>query len=549
MNSMKQWLYLVILCAVLVSESCESDKGKRLQQLEMLELMNRADSVMRNDSLAENLVAYFEKYGTPNERMRARYMLGRTYFDLGEQPRALETYLQASDCADTTASDCDYKTLSRIHAQCAKIYHNQIQPRSQLKELRLARYYAKYACDTLMAIECFSQQADAYDFLHQVDSVILIREAASRMFLSYHRNDRFSQSIGGLIEPLMKIGDLGKAKKAIDIYESSSGFFDKDGTIKQGRKIYYYIKGEYYLAINKADSAERMFRKLLSEGASLNYQIAGNKGLQEVYERRGISDSIAKYAKLGYELNDSAYLLSEMQNIQNVQASYNYNHNKLLAEQSRRNADKAFLFIIIIVLIVIVVSLILLYRFFVFRKRQQIKCLKYRHNLEALEKAQTELQELRSEENMLSTNTILKLTQEIERLRINLEESHLRSRRDNSMIDKNLAESKIVKHLADLLRENPPRVASVQDFKDLKNLINTEIPDFYGTLNTTECTLRSIEYEVCLLIRVRFSPTEICKLTGRSDSYIANLRKGILLKVYGEKGLPKDLDSRILSII
>ena len=303
---------LMMLCALWLLLGCAADKGERLRQLEMLEQMNRADSVMKNDSLAEDLVAYFDKKGTPNERMRAYYMLGRTYFDLGELPRALETYLQAADCADTTATDCDYKTLSRIHAQSAEIYNLQIQPRSQLKELRLAEYYANNGSDTLMRIECFSQQADAYDFLHQMDSVVLIREVASKQFLNYHRSDRYAQTVGGLIEPLVKMGELSKARNAIDIYESSSGFFGKDGTIKHGRQIYYYVKGEYYLAINKTDSAERMFRKLLSEGTNLNYQIAGNKGLQEVYERRGISDSIAKYAKLGYELNDSAYLLSEM---------------------------------------------------------------------------------------------------------------------------------------------------------------------------------------------------------------------------------------------
>ena len=111
---------LLVCCALWLMMSCGEGKGDRLKQLEMLEEMNRADSVMNNDSLAEDLVDYFDKHGSPNEQMRARYILGRTYFDLGELPRALETYLKATDCADTTASDCDYKTLSRVYANMAK---------------------------------------------------------------------------------------------------------------------------------------------------------------------------------------------------------------------------------------------------------------------------------------------------------------------------------------------------------------------------------------------------------------------------------------------
>lgn len=547
---MRQSLHLIILlCAVWIVVACGSDKGERLQQLEMLEQMNRADSVMRNDSLAEDLVTYFDKHGTPNERMRAHYMLGRTYFDLGELPRALEIYLQAADCADTTASDCDYKTLSRVYANMGSVYQRQLQSRSWLNVLSRAKSYAMIANDTLMAIECYTRQANAYKFMNKPDSVVYIKERAADLFLKINRYDRYAQTMGGIIGPLLTLGDFEKAKRAIDLYESSSGFFDENGTIKKGRIIYYYIKGDYYLAVNKIDSAEYMYRRELSEGTTLNHQIAGNKGLQKVYERKGISDSIAKYANLGYILNDSAYSLSEMQNIQELTASYNYHHNRLLAEQNSRKADRAFMIIIIIVLVVIIVSMLLLYRYLIYRKRQQIKLIKYQQDLEALERAQTELQELRSEENILSASTISKLTSEIDHLRKNLKESHQGERHGNSIIDKRLTESKIVKHLTDLLKENPPKEASVQDFKDLKNLINTEIPDFYGTLNTTECTLRPIEYEVCLLIRVRFSPAEICKLTGRSDSYIANLRKGILLKEFGIKGLPKELDSRILSIV
>ena len=134
-----------------------------------------------------------------------------------------------------------------------------------------------------MAIECYNNQSSVYRLLNNPDSVIMIEESAANKFLSIHNEKRYAQTLGGAITSLIKKGDLVKAKQYSILYEKSSGFFDEEGNIKKGREIYYYAKGEYYLAVNRLDSAEQMFRKLLKT-TSLNNQIAGSKGLQRVYE-------------------------------------------------------------------------------------------------------------------------------------------------------------------------------------------------------------------------------------------------------------------------
>ena len=69
--------YILCLWAVCILIGCDNGKQQRLQ-LEQLEQHNRAGEQLLNDSLAEALVAYFDKHGDANERMRSRYMLGRT---------------------------------------------------------------------------------------------------------------------------------------------------------------------------------------------------------------------------------------------------------------------------------------------------------------------------------------------------------------------------------------------------------------------------------------------------------------------------------------
>ena len=536
------------LCVLLLMMGCTGDGVQMRQQLEELEQQNRAGEQLLNDSLAEDLVEYFDRHGDANERMRAKYMLGRTYYHLGELPRALETYLEAASCADTTSNDCNYHVLCRIHSQSAEVFHKQIQPRSELKELRLAEYYAWKAKDTLTAINCYALQSGAYYFLHMPDSVIIIEEQASNLYEKIGRADKSAQKLINTITSLVGKGKLNKARRYLDLYETKTGFFDENGNICKGFEIFYYIKGKYYLAIHKLDSAEYLFRKELRKGKDLNNQIAGCKGLQELYEQRRIPDSIAKYANLGYLLNDSAYSLSEMQNIQKLQASYNYNHQQFLAEKNARKAERtvAWLVVVSALLVVLLLAIYLLYQKYKADKdRAQAE---YRLNQSRLEEAQSELLELR-ERNQDADALINKRSEEIKALQKRMDEYQSRQDSyDSATLEDRIDNSGIVKELNALLELNPVQSATQSQIRELKKFVNEQIPCFYESLNEP-LLLRPIEYEVCVLTRCHFKPASICKLLNRSDGYIANLRKGILLKVYGIKGSPKDLDERIMKIV
>ena len=540
---MKRLVGIIVLGAMLLLVGCGGNKARMLQQLEQLEQQNRSGQPMLNDSLAEDLVSYFDRHGSANERMRSRYILGRTYYCLGELPRALELYNEAADCADTTSADCDFAKLSRVYAQRAAIFHSQVQPRSQLEDLKKAEYYAQKGKDTLMAIECYAQQADAYDYIQMDDSVIIVKEIAARLFESINRKDRSSQTLSTVIIALTRNNELDKARKYLNEYECFSEFFDKNGNIGNGREIYYYIKGNYYLATHQLDSAEYLFRKELRDGKDINNQIAGNKGLQLVYEQRRIPDSIAKYAKLSYELNDSAYSLSEMQNIQKFQASYNYNHKKELAEKESRRAQAAFLGAVIVGCLLVITIMVCLY--YIITKRQTKE--QYLQKATALERAQSDLLELR-QENINASSLIERRDKELQELQAEMAKVKKQSERDAATLESRLDQAPIIIRMRDLLEQNPVQSANTDDFRQLRMLINEEIPSFYKTLNTLNCSLRPIEYEVCLLLRCHFQPAEICKLTDRSDSYISNLRKAILKKCFNISGSPSDLDQRILAI-
>ena len=474
---------LLCLCALWLMVSCAGDGAQMRQQLEALEQQNRSGEQMLNDSLAESLVSYFDKHGDANERMRAKYILGRTYYCLGELPRALETYYEAADCADTTAADCDYRVLSRVHAQSAVIFHNQVQPRSELFELKLAEQCAWKGMDSLQAIECYAQQSGAYDFLKMPDSVIFIKELAAQQFQNIGRNDRAAQTLGTTITILLDKKKIHKAKSYLLLYETHSGNVDENGNVKKGREIYYYVKGILFLSMNEIDSAEYIFRKELREGKDLNNQIAGCKGLQKVYEHRRIPDSIAKYACRAYDLNDSAYSLSEMQNMQQLHASYNYNHHKFLAEKKELEARNAWLILALFVLVVVLLG-------FLFGK-------KYR---------------------------ILK----------------------NAALDYRLRNADITRHFHEMAKSQPIQYPSIQDWRDLCSLVEHEIPTFKKTISPDEKEpLNDMDYDVCVAIRVHLSPIEISRLKQCSPATVTKIRKRLLFSIFGKEGNADDFDDEI----
>jgi tetratricopeptide (TPR) repeat protein/DNA-binding CsgD family transcriptional regulator len=540
----KKLIISIIMGAMLFLAGCSGDKAQRLQQLEQLEQQNRSGQPMLNDSLAEDLVKYFDRHGDANERMRSRYILGRTYYCLDELPRALETYSEAIDCADTTSSDCDFAKLSRVYAQKAAIYYDQVQARTQLENLRLAEYYAWKGMDTLMAVECFSQQSNVYELLGNQDSIVIIKEAAAQLFKSIERVDRAAQTLGSAILALVKKRNLLKASIYIKEYESNSNFFSSNGEIEAGREIYYYIKGEYYLALGNTDSAEYLFRKEIKESSDLNNRIAAYKGLQKLYVQKKNIDSVAKYSTLAYMYNDSAYSLSEMQNIQKFQASYNYHHQKELAEQSKRDAERSRIVFVCFIVVLMAIGGI---AFASYRSKKQKELADYRRNLDALGKVQSELQALCGEEADVPT-LIARKNEEIRQLQLRISEfkKHIADK-DKADLEDRLSHACIVLHLNDLLTKNPVPQATRDDIHQLSSLLNEQIPTFYNTLNAS-VVLRPLEYEVCMLTRCHFKPSAIARLLDLDESYVSNIRRRILHKVYGIEGNPRDLDERLMAI-
>lgn len=85
------------------------------------------------------------------------------------------------------------------------------------------------------------------------------------------------------------------------------------------------------------------------------------------------------------------------------------------------------------------------------------------------------------------------------------------------------------------------------EWKDLEQRLKGIYPRFSNTLFGLH-KLSTTEYQVCLLTKIRTTPTEIAIVLKKDKSTISSIRKRLYKKVFGKEGNSKDWDEFILSL-
>ena len=541
------YIAVLLLTAVAMVAGCGSNGADMRAQLEELERCNRADSLMTNDSLALVLTDYFDRHGTPNEQMRAYYILGRTYFDRGEMPAALEAYHAAADRADTTRADCDYRTLCRVHAQTAELLIYQETPNNSLIEYEKARKYAHIAKDTLVELVSYEHEASAYKILNIIDSAIIIRETVSKLYDKYNYPKYAAEALMPVIDILMDRADYKKAKAYLDKYEAEFGLEDSEYNQNRLYRTYFFHKGRFYLHTAKLDSAEYFFRKEISTSNLMNDMETGYRGLYLLYQKKNNPDSIAKYAVLSYEMNDSAYRELSTWYFQQAQAMYDYSCSQRLAEKKTLEANeaRAYLAVTIAILVIVLLCTIIIYMH-IRRKQERLaeKMLQLQEQYNALQLAKTKL-------DMLSKNKDLSLHEKQEyikdleqRIKLFAETEGLEeiANKENSIIN-----SLLVGKLSDSIT-NPNIIFTRDDWYELQSLVQLHLPGFISKLRTKYPNIREEEFRLCLLIRIHFALKDIASILGLSLQNVNNMRRRLMEKIFKEKGNAKQFDAQLLKL-
>ena len=503
--------------AITILDSIGDDGLSRSQRMRRLLLLtnaqNKCDTVFRSDSIQKLLVNYYANHGIANEKMLAYYLLGRARYDIGEIPAALESFQDAASCADTLSSDCDYRLLSRVHGQTARLFLEQEAPNNALAEINKVDKYARLSGDTLMWLVNITQKASAYQELDKPDSVFQINNTLSDIYARLGYTNYAASTLFSSLPFLLEQKDYPKASLILDKYEKESGLFDSLGNIADGLEIYYYYKGIFLQKTGKLKEAEDMFRKELSSAKDWRNKSAALRGLSMVLGQTGNTDSLKLYADKSFQARDSLYRTNLTKDIIRTQAIYDYTHFRLQAEKERHHA-LASLYVAIILGVILCILLLIIY----------IVAIRFRHHRE---RTQIVEQQLHGRLSELEQQLTIKEIKEVE---------------------KEISDSPLVNSFH-IIAQSPKKNPSLEEWRQLRSLLRDRLPAFWNKLQESEPPLRIEEIDVCLLIRLQFPVKEIANLTGMSIQAISNFRRRLLQRVFHQsEGGSKEFDRLIMKL-
>ena len=541
----KNVVFTFSILALIFIASC-NDKSAMREQLDYVSQCNRADTVFTEKWLptVDSLFRFFDRHGNANERMIAHYLKGRVHHDMGEAPIALECYQKATEMADTTKEDCDLYTLYAIYGQMALLFDSQYLPDDEMRVLKIAERISWKDKDTINAIYTYELRKKPYYLLKDTDEILNIERTTKELYREINNDSMAARTSRVVISIYLDRKQYEEAFSQMQYFESSSGLFDSLHNIKRGYELYYYDKGRYLLAIGQIDSAQLYFNKTLDRGLFE----AGYKGLLSVYKAKHNSDSIAKYAELFANANDSNYFHVNQERVHQVSALYNYNRQQMLATQKSIEAER-YRNSLYVLLCMAVLALAGLYLWVKRRKRKKAMEMnalkadlskaideynKLQRQYETLQNAnrlsqmETDALERESRDALKSMEDYGRLLEEMELdLASKDAQIHAYEQRLASLLsgksEEALQASAVVGRMRELAvpkKENP--LPSEKDWSDLLKAVSETLPSFHKTIMNGQ--LSTQELRTCVLVRLSFTTNEISSLLDTSPQRIAKVK-------------------------
>lgn len=560
----------------------EQEFGKRFRmryQLLRLQAQNKAFVPFTSDSLAKDVVGYFDRHGSHNEQMKAHYLLGCVYRDLGEAPHAADCYLDAISKADTTANDCDFYTLSCVYSQMADIYHQQLLLSYAIDARKYASNYALRANKMLYCIHNMESVAGTFILMNKIDSAEILLKNVQYLYTKYGYNQKALQASTKLLYLYVEHNrNLLEAKHIIDKFDREYLLFDNKGELPAAKRQYFYYKGKYYEDVNKLDSAEYYYRKVYRPDMSFSSLDPMYRGLLSVFQKRQIPDSISKYTRLFTNANDSSIAEKDQQLMAQMAASYNYNRYQKEAMEKEKEANRIRLLLLVFSIIVVLIIYIIwkYYRNAQKRKQKELDDLEKEyakaldeynsnlHTLELLDKSHkividTIQKELESElitnksfqTKIAEINTQYKndqeeLQAENENLRLKIEEMKYQEGISKYLVkSEEFVNTDIVKRVKDSMN-NPLVKMSDEEWAQLITIGSLYYPTLLHDLNNSpKLTIQHIR--VCILVTLNIRGTDIANKMGITEQRVTNIKSELNQVLFGEnsaRSLYKNLVGR-----
>ena len=527
------------------SMAFEPQATQMYYQLLTIKAKDKAYITHTSDSLIKTVVKYYEERKDRERLPETYYYAGRVYRDLGDAPQALE-YLQK---AIESTKDCtDYRLISRIYSQTGTLYLYQDTYDQALEVFRKAYQYCLSDKDSIGMVYSLRDIGRTFTTLNCADSALYYYKGALNYAEQIHNNH-----LVGVVQ-----AELSGLYIQLEMYPEAFTAIQCSNKYIKGHNIapFYAILADYYYYTNQLDSATFYY----TQTASFDdlYQKQGSyKGLGNIARKKGQYKEAMEYFDKYLICTDSIKDITNTETIRKMQSLYNYQLKEKENSKLQRQAANYKLWNILLVFSLL--SLVFLFiAYHQFRKKKEQQQLVKQERIKQIQK-----------ERYAQSNTYLEKNKEqIKEVELSLHKAEIEKdqlRQDllkaqKSLIEKTneqitatqrvqkqselaLKHSDIYKKFHFAVQGSDEKIGN-DDWKELMCAVDEAYNQFTTRLLELY-PMKTIEIQVCVLIKIGLSPAQIAFITIRSRQAISSIRKRLYSKVMGKDGTPEQWDNFI----
>lgn len=314
-----------------------------------------------------------------------------------------------------------------------------------------------------------------------------------------------------------------------------------------------------YYALDMEDSVWHCYDKLMEVG-----NIYGKNGAYRIMAQMSLENGSHKEAldnlRMFISTSDSVNRAISTEAVAKANALYDYSlHEKRRNELEIENYKiKSDIIMVSLACVVLVLSIALLMTYYkrkqnsMQKRIEELKKIKeniYRKSEQYIEENEKNIEELNKRiESADIRNRELQEELDKQKQRLILDNEIARHRiEEDRMHQKSIVASDIYHRVMRIARQEDNDIITEEEWGMIEHIVNTEYPGFSHKLKSM-CRLSSHEHHICLLLKMRLTPSHIGIVTYRSRESLSSSRRRLYEKVTGKKGSPKDWDEIVMGL-
>lgn len=491
-----------------------------LYNLLYVEALHHVDLYTQNDSMIAASERFYHQSRQMDKLVRAYLQHGIAFYNTRNYLRAVQylkdAELMSCDLPDNRLQFAIQTALGRVNAaaNCKEI---------ALKHFKHSLSFSDPQITADARAQCLSEIASLYERLGKTDSFIHYIRLCKPFSTSFAVREEVMAQLGNFY---FRQGNYRLARAYIDSAMSTSHLYE---TAKVAGDLYEKLGDEekacdyYYMSIEARDPETRI--------ASYKKLISNAQKKRDTRRELFLSDRLNREYEKYQAVNATA--------IADYQTDFDA---RAAAEQVHKTKRAWGISLVILLFSVFVIYGLYCVRTAKYRRIIEQQNAHYMDDLDHYTQTRDELHSLQQAQKA-DQALIAAKKEEISSLQQKLADyQEDRQKPENWALTDTLLNAETVLRLHHSAARG--RLATAEDWQAVYELMSEQQSAFIHTLDSAG-QLSHKERNICVLIRLRFIPSEIAALTASSSQSVTNIRVRLLNKLFNKTGGAKDFDAII----